>query len=141
MSAREVIETWFERVWHKEDLSAIEEMMAPQTEIHGLGDIPATGPEGFRPFAEALLQQIGDVHISIQKFMEDGDWSQALMTVTASCRNTGTPVRFSGQVMAKVQDNRIVSAYNHFDFMSMYEQLGMLPRDAMGQCLSGRSLG
>lgn len=137
MTNRELIETFFRRVWVGEDLDAIAGLMAPDTEVRGLQDLPQIGPNEFRPFAEATLNQLSEMRITIEKFVENGDWSAALISVKAKARATGEPVRFTGQVMVRCGDDRIQEAYNHMDFVSMNEQLGLMPQHTLSHCLGG----
>ncbi|MDX1782355.1 MAG: ester cyclase [Thalassovita sp.] len=141
MSNRKLVETWFRRVWEEEDLSAIDEMMASPADTHGLGGLTMIGPDDFKQFAEALLGQIGNVSTKIEHFMEDGEWFHALIGITATGAQSGTPIGFTGQTTGKIVNGKFESNYNHFDFMTMYEQLGHLPQNTMDCCLSGRSLG
>ncbi|MEP4987312.1 MAG: nuclear transport factor 2 family protein [Paracoccaceae bacterium] len=76
---REVLETWFRRVWAEEDAGAIDEMMAPGTPARGLGSQTHIGPAGFKGFQQGLLALVSDVEIKIDKSMEDGDWIFALV--------------------------------------------------------------
>jgi hypothetical protein len=39
---------------------------------------------------------------------------------------TQAPVDFTGVVITRIKDGKIVEAWNHFDFMRMYEQLGVI---------------
>lgn len=41
----------------------------------------------------------------------------------------------------RIVDGRIVEAYNHFDFLGLFEQLGLLPAGAFGRCLCGEGIG
>ena len=39
---------------------------------------------------------------------------------------TDKPVEFTGMTMVRVKDGKIVEAWNNFDFMAMFQQLGAL---------------
>jgi predicted ester cyclase len=39
---------------------------------------------------------------------------------------TNKPVEFTGLTIVKVKDGKIVEAWNQFDFMKMYTQIGVL---------------
>ena len=38
------------------------------------------------------------------------------------------PVDFWGMTMVRVRDGKIVEAWNTFDFLSFYQQIGLLPQ-------------
>jgi predicted ester cyclase len=39
---------------------------------------------------------------------------------------TQTPVEFTGMSIVRIKDGKIVEAWNNFDFMKMYRQLGAI---------------
>jgi predicted ester cyclase len=43
---------------------------------------------------------------------------------------TRKPIDLWGMGMARVRDGRIVESWNAFDFMALYQQVGMLPQVA-----------
>jgi predicted ester cyclase len=46
---------------------------------------------------------------------------------------TGSAMEISGMVMAVIEDGQIQEGWNCFDFMSLYQQVGMLPSLPTGQ--------
>ena len=44
----------------------------------------------------------------------------------------------TGTIHARIADGKILEAYNHFDFLGLFAQLGQLPPDVLGRCLSGQ---
>lgn len=139
-SHREVLETWYRKVWMEEDTDTIDAMLVADTKARGLGAQVHVGPPEFRIFHENLLKRVSDVDVQIDKSMEDGDWISALCTLHAKCRRSGKPVTGTGTVFIKIIDGKLVDAYNHFDFMGLFEQLGLLPEDAFEKCLFGDGL-
>ena len=140
MNHRAFLETWFDRVWHREDLDAIHALMRPDATAHLIADAPRVGPDEFRAFAEALLALIGDVRVKIAHHIEDGDWSNALLDVTAKSRRDGSPIAFSGQVLVRITDGRIAEGHNHLDYIPLHEQLGLLPAGTLRRRLCGTAL-
>jgi len=66
----------------------------------------------------------------------DGDKIVARCRVTGSHQGEGIgltptdqPVDFTGMVIVRVADGKIVEAWNEFDFMKMYDQVGALKLD------------
>lgn len=137
---REVLETWYRKVWTEEDSGAIDTMLVSDTKARGLGAQIHVGPSDFKIFHENLLKLVSDIDMQIDKSMEDGDWISALCTFRAKCRRSGKPVTSTGTVFIKIVDGKLVDAYNHFDFMALYEALGLLPEDAFEKCLLGDGL-
>ena len=140
MDNRTFLETWYRRVWFEEDLSAIDDMMAPKAPVNGIDKTQRIGPEDFKTFTATLLKLICDTNIVMEEFIEDGERVSVLMNISANCRKTGTPLNFSGIAMGQIKDGKILYAHNYIDFITMFEQLGQLPDATLAQCLSGHRL-
>jgi hypothetical protein len=134
----QVSEEWFQRVWLEEDADAIYDMFRPSSTASGLGSHPHVGPDEFSQFHASLLGLIEKVSVISDLTVEQGDWLSHLVTVTAVCRKTGRMVYMHGQILLKIVDGRIVDARNHLDFMSLFEQLDLLPKSVFEDCLSGK---
>ena len=137
-TAREVMETWFHRVWTEEDSAAIEELFVPDGEARGLGANVLIGPDGFKQFHSALRRLLSDFVITIDKSIESGDWISAVCTLRAKARSSGAPVTITGSVMVRIVDGKLMEAYNHWDFLGLFSQLELLPRETFERALSGK---
>lgn len=125
---------WFEDVWNRRSDSAIEELLAPQGSMTGLPGGRITGPAEFKAYRNRLLAAFPDFRIEVVRAIEQGEW------VAVHCRCTGThtgdglptpPTRakvdFTGSGMARFVNGKLVEAVNNFDFLVMYQQMGLLP--------------
>lgn len=139
-TSREFLEDWFRRVWTEEDPGAVDEMFAPDAAAGGLGSHPTIGPEEFKAFQRALLALVGEVEVRIDHCMADGPWTSVLCSVSARSRATGEPVRITGTALVRIADGRIAEAYNHFDFLGLFQQLGLMPEGAFERCLCGEGI-
>ena len=77
------------------------------------------------------LERSGPRHLKTRRLdvkdvVSQDDMESAFTEVTATHRDTGKPVKFSGQCMIRVQDGKIAEAWNHYDFLNMYQQLGQV---------------
>ncbi len=139
-TSREVIETWFRRVWTEEDSTAIEELFVPDGEARGLGANALVGPQGFKQFHSALRGLLCDFVITIDKSIDVGDWIAAVCTLRAKSRKSGAPVQITGAVMIRIVDGKLTEAYNHWDFLGMFSQLGLLPTETFEKALGGEKI-
>jgi len=139
-TSREVIETWFRRVWTEEDSTAIEELFVPDGEARGLGANALIGPQGFKQFHSALRGLLSDFVITIDKSIEVGDWIAAVCTLQAKSRKSGAAVQITGAVMIRIVDGKLTEAYNHWDFLGMFSQLGLLPTETFEKALGGEKI-
>lgn len=139
-TSREVMETWFRRVWTEEDPTAIEELFIPDGEARGLGANVLIGPHGFKQFHSALRGLLRDFAITIDKGVEAGDWISAVCTLRAKSRQSGAPIEITGSVMVRIADGKLTEAYNHWDFLGMFSQLGLLPVETFERALGGEKI-
>ena len=133
MSPKEVATTWFDAVWNKQDASAIDRYLASDAKMHGLGDAPMTRDE-FRRMHRTFCEAFPDIRIEVVRTVSEGDMVVALCHVTGThcgaslgCAATQNKVDMWGMGMARVADGRIVEGWNAWDFMTLYQQVGMLP--------------
>lgn len=132
------IRRWFEEVWNKGREEAIDEMFAEDGIAHGLADETGAtlrGPNGFKPFFQSFRGAFPDIKIVVEDTIAEGD------KVAARCRLHAThagdtlgfaatqrPMEITGVAIVRVKDGKIVEAWNHFDFMGMFQQLGKLQK-------------
>jgi ketosteroid isomerase-like protein len=117
---------WFDEVWNKNNESIIDEMMHPEAEAFGLGPESIIGPDGFRPFYRAFTSAYSDINVTVDNTFVDGDHIISMCSVKAIHKETGKPVNFTGTSIALVKNGQIMSAWNHFDFLTMNLQTGKI---------------
>jgi len=137
-----VVRRWFEEVWNKGRAEAIDELFAADGVAHGLegtagGEL--RGPADFRVFHQRFRDSFPDIEVVVEDTVSEGDKVAARCTVrgrhqgdTLGFAPTGQPVEFGGICIVRVRDGQIVEAWNNFDFMSMFQQLGALHLQAPG---------
>lgn len=130
------LETWARRVWAERDERAIDEMALGDTRAHGLGMQTMVGAEAFKAFHRAVCAQLVDTRLVIDHHIEADGWLAALCTFTGTTRD-GRCVAINGAIHARIADGHILEAYNHFDFVGLFVQLGLLPGDTFVRCLAG----
>jgi len=116
---------WFNEVWNDDNENAIEKLMTKDSYAHGiLAEGQPKGAEGFKLFYNGFRSQFHNVKIDIDDVISQDDVESARTTVHAVHTATGKGVTFSGICMVRVQDGKIAEAWNNYDFLSMYEQIG-----------------
>ena len=131
-----VMHRWFEEVWNNQREEVIDELMHPECVAYGLNDSegnPLRGPEGFKQLYKAFIQAYPDIHITVEETVIEGERMVARCTVRGTHTGEGIGVaptkrsiEFTGLVMVKFQDGKFIEGWNQFDFMNMYQQLGVL---------------
>lgn len=137
---RQVCEAWFERVWAQEDASAIDEMFEPFGVAKGLNDDGLVGPPDFKKFHRAVCALLADIRISIDHSIEAGEWVSMICTLRAKQQGSDNPVTMKGGVHVRIEDGKIVEAHNHWDFIDLFADLGLMPRNTLKRALSGEKI-
>ncbi len=131
-----LIRRWFEEVWNKGRADAIPELFAADGIAHGLSEDaanPLRRPAGFLPFHAQFRGAFPDIEVSVEDQIAEGDMVATRCSVRG--KHTGdslgfaatqAPVDFTGITITRIKDGKIVEAWNNFDFMKMYRQLGAI---------------
>ncbi|GAB3274455.1 hypothetical protein GCM10027347_47350 [Larkinella harenae] len=120
-----VLYRWFNDVWNQDDEKAIETFLTADALANGIltADQPR-GPEGFKIFFRDFRSQFHDIKIDVEDVICQDDVESARMMVTATHTESGKKVAFSGINMARIQEGKIAEAWNNYDFLGLYQQLG-----------------
>jgi len=116
---------WFQEVWNEGNRNSIDELLTKDVIAHGLG--PAgqiQGVEGFKQFYDDFRNQLKNVHVLVEDVICQDDLEASLCKVTGVDAISGKKVEFSGICMVKIENGKIAQAWNHYDFLKMYQQLG-----------------
>lgn len=112
----------------------------PRAAAEGLVADGRAGAEDFRALVPALRALVRDLSIEIDHWQEGDNWLWAQVSVHAVQVQGTRPICAKGQVMMRFSDGLIREAYNSFDFLSFFEQAGLLPQDVFMLLLSGEKL-
>lgn len=133
-----LVRRWFDEVWNRGREEAIDEMFAEEGVANGLVDEtgePLRGPVNFKPFFRKFRAAFPDMEVVVEDVIAEGDKVAARCAVrgrhqgdTLGFAATQAPVEFTGICIVRVQDGKIAEAWNNFDFMAMYRQLGASPK-------------
>jgi predicted ester cyclase len=131
-----LIHHWFEEVWNRKREAAIYEMLHPDATIYGLGNSPADvirGPKGFLPFWQKFTSAFPNISVAVEAVLVEGDKVAARCSVRGThtgrgfgIEATGAKFQFTGMVLVYVKDEMIFEVWNNFDFLSLYQQLGLV---------------
>lgn len=138
MTPDAVIRAWFKEVWNEGNESSIDRLFAQDAIAHGLpaaDGTPMTGPSAFKPFVRHFRGAFPNMQIEVLRTITEGSF------VCAHCRVTGThsgpgfgpaptdtTIDFSGMTIVRVENGTIKEGWNSFDFMSLFQQIRLLPQ-------------
>jgi len=137
LTLKELVARWFNEIWNRRHLEVADELMGEGCVIHNPGLKPedATTAAAFRSLAQAFQSAIPDIHIEIQDTVAERDQVVVRCLVTGThtgeglnVRPSNRPIRLSGMAWGRWRDGKLVEAWNNFDFLSLYEQIGAVER-------------
>jgi steroid delta-isomerase-like uncharacterized protein len=127
-----LVRRWFEEVWNKGRVQAIDEMMAAGCVIHGLGP-DLRGPDGFKPFHASYRDAFPDVKVTVDDIVSEGSIVATRWSGTGTHRGnglgfpaTGRSANFTGMSFVRIGNGKIVEGWNNFDQLGMLQQLGVV---------------
>jgi steroid delta-isomerase-like uncharacterized protein len=136
MKNKTLAHEWFDEVWNKCQINAIDRLPAQDAVAQGLFDDHGhelRGPAGFKRFFLQFTNALPDLDVEVADTISEGD------KIAARCIVTGThkgdtlgvpashrPVEFTGIAIIRVKDGKIVEAWNNFDFQGLSKQIGAL---------------
>jgi steroid delta-isomerase-like uncharacterized protein len=133
---KQLVRRWFEEVWNKGRADAIEELFDENGVAHGLSDDPSqpiTGPREFRPFHTLFRDAFPNMMIVVEDTIAEGDKVVARCSIRAKHEGefmgraaSQAPVEFTGIAIVRIENGKIVEAWNNFDFMRLHKQVGLL---------------
>jgi steroid delta-isomerase-like uncharacterized protein len=132
---KELVRRWFDEVWNKGRADAIEEMFDENGIAHGLSDDPSNpmkGPRDYRPFYKVFREAFPNLQVVIEDMVAEGDKVAARCSVRGKHEGeflgraaTQSPVDFTGITIVRINNGKIVEAWNNFDFMKLHQQVGL----------------
>ena len=137
--AATMIRRWFEEVWNQGREDAIDQLLATDATMWGVGrpDVSSVGSGEFKQFYHAIRSAFPDTKITVDHVAAEGDTAFARWTVTSTHTGdapgmpaTNTRLKIVGMSACRVKDGRIVEAWNIWDQIGMARQLAMLAAPA-----------
>lgn len=124
MSTAAYYKQWFDEVWNKGNEAFIDEMMHKNVIIHGLDPQGvAHGIESFKTYYQNLRNTFPNITINITPLVHDQEFAAGYCMVSGRTADY-KEVSFGGICVSKFKDGKIIEAWNSFDFLKMYQQLG-----------------
>jgi steroid delta-isomerase-like uncharacterized protein len=127
-----LIQRWFEEVWNQGRTAAIDEMLASDGIVHGLGPT-LRGPAEFKPFHATYRSAFPDVTFQMDQIVSEGDMVAARWSAAGTHRGdslgfmaTSRRAQFIGMSFTRIRDGKIVEGWNIFDQLGMLQQLGVV---------------
>jgi predicted ester cyclase len=131
-----IVLRWFEEVWSRGNFQVIEALLDPHCVGHGLEKKNGDEIEGIEEHQQFIGQFRGafpDFGIGTDDLIAEGERVSVRLTVrgTHMAKGLGLEPTFvgiliSGLALFWIRDGKIHNARYAFDFLNLYEQLGLL---------------
>lgn len=127
--AKKIAENYANRIWNSKDLTAVDDLVAPNCVIHSLiGDF--TGPEEMKKVIRVWLTGFPDLNVSNNLVISENNlvsiqWS-AEGTHLGEFKGRGPTnktVGYEGVTVYRVKDNKIVEYWAYLDMQHLLSQL------------------
>jgi steroid delta-isomerase-like uncharacterized protein len=130
-----LIRRWFNEVWNKGRMEAIDEMASPDIIGHGQAQHDTDiGLKEFKPFVVALRSAFPDMTVVIDHTIEQGDKVVARWTSTMTHKGeflgfapTGKKVKITGTSIQRISNGKIVEGWDNWDQLGLLVQIGAIP--------------
>ncbi len=135
MDPATLMRKWFDEVWNQGRAESIDELFPEHAIMWGVArpGIPSTGSAEFKQFYKALRSACPDIHIAIEKVVQEGDTAFARWTATMTHTGeglgmppTGNKVTLQGMSALRLQNGQVAEGWNVWDQVGLARQLGVL---------------
>lgn len=131
-----MIREWFEQLWNQKREDTIDRLLASHGMVHGLptpGNQPLRGPEQFKALYRQFRQAFPDLQITVEQTVREGNIAALHCRVRGKHAGnglgfpaSGRDVDFQGMVFVRADGDKLVEAWNCFDFLTCYQQIGVV---------------
>lgn len=117
---------WFNGLWNEGKLETIDKLMHTDAVAHGIQFREfSEGTEGIKQFYADFTSKFDDIKVTVDHVISEHDYEAARLQVIAHHKESGKMVSVPGISMCRIKDGKIAEAWNNFDYLAMYQQLGM----------------
>ncbi len=135
-----VLKTYYDEVWQKGNVAALHSLLAPDARTRGiLGDEPFDANE-LGELVTMTRALIGPVTVNFPIVIEQDDWLSVLVEIKSHALHNGDPIHVFNQMLVRFDGERMAEVSSNLDALSLFEQLGLLPENAMVMMLAGTPL-
>lgn len=133
-----LIRQWFDELWNQGREDTIDRLLAPNATVHGLptpDGKPLVGPAPFKELYRTFRTAFPDMRITVERMVAAGEHDAAVQVRAVGTHRgdalgvpaTNRTVSFHGMVIIRAEHGKLVEGLNCFDFLTMYQQIGVVP--------------
>lgn len=137
MTGLKILQNWYTDIWMKGDVDSLESYFDKDALAGGILPDMMAELQDFQEIVPVVLSKISNLRFEIHDVMEQGDRAWMRLTFYGNRLPDMKPVSCAGQVMIRTQNGKIIEAYNAFDLLYFFEQMGNLPENTLPLFLAG----
>ena len=129
-----IIERWYEEVWHRGNLGALDELYTPDWVGHLPQGLELRGPAAHEQFARVFGAAFPDGRYEVHDTLVAGDRVVTRYTFRGTHQGplrglpaTGRPVALTGITIQRLAGDRIAEQWAEYDMLGLLQQLGAIP--------------
>jgi steroid delta-isomerase-like uncharacterized protein len=128
------VRSFIEEVFNKQNLAIIDELIAEDYVVNGVGGQQLKGPDGVRMMITMYTTAFPDLHMIIDDLIGEGDTVACRFTTKGTHKGefmgippTGKMVSISGYSFNRLKDRKQIETWGLSDWMTAMQQLGVTP--------------
>ncbi|TMK28039.1 MAG: ester cyclase [Actinobacteria bacterium] len=135
---------FWEEVWDQGNLDVVDEIFHTNFVDHGLAPgLTKQGPEGAKEAVMQFREAMPDLYLKAHQLIAEGDkvltlWESGgtqtgpLKSARGVIPPSGKRGIVRGMTLNRVEDGKIIEAWDNFDILGMLQQLGVIPSGPPG---------
>ncbi|MEO0939847.1 MAG: hypothetical protein AAFY38_16975 [Pseudomonadota bacterium] len=132
---------FFQDVYKRRQLDRVPAYFTKRATINGLLPDLVFSPADLRELIASQIDRMAQIEGEITQELAQDNCLTARVSLHCIEAETSTPATLNGLVTARFSaDTKISEAYFALDFLSFFEQLGQLPRNALPLLLTGAAI-
>lgn len=99
------------------------------------------GAEPFKAMHRGLLSAFDDLKLDVMQMFAEGNLVSGLCEFSMTRKNTGERVECLGNVVLRIEDDKIAEGWNRLDFLDLVKQCGTTPSGSFPKMLADNAVG
>ncbi|WP_299374783.1 nuclear transport factor 2 family protein [uncultured Tateyamaria sp.] len=136
----ETLRTYFDEVWVKGNVDALKTVLAPDARTRGImGEMPFA-VDDMVELVSMVRELLGPITVDIPVTVDQGDWLSAVVEIKSHAAHSGDPVHVFNHMIVRFDGPKMIELYSGVDSLMLFEQLGLMPENALAIMLGGTRL-